>query len=292
MTVVRDAETFRISSQLLSLCSTKYHARRSSNSFPVQVGTVTERVGETVRSAKQGLVGFRADKSGIVHAGLGKVWSWQFIGLLLTCIKLYVQPPLRVSFESLYVNCQLIHHPFLVWRDYWERLKWKSESCICFVSGKLVCAIHTTFFQKREIQHFCESAFGSFFTNTFYVLSDHWHHAFSDCVFRSSRLSFCMFNYIQVSFKDEALFANIAAFAGALLAAKPTGLKKSNYLSISSPVERVILPVNCCGICSRKWVQLLVRSSVTKDSWVGLGFSFDTYSFTYFFRKHTFTYVL
>ncbi|KAG6544182.1 hypothetical protein Mapa_014382 [Marchantia paleacea] len=38
-----------------------------------KVGTVTNNVGEAVRSAKQGLVDFRADKSGIVHAGLGKV---------------------------------------------------------------------------------------------------------------------------------------------------------------------------------------------------------------------------
>ncbi|BFI19558.1 large subunit ribosomal protein L1 [Marchantia polymorpha subsp. ruderalis] len=38
-----------------------------------KVGTVTNNVGEAVRAAKQGLVDFRADKSGIVHAGLGKV---------------------------------------------------------------------------------------------------------------------------------------------------------------------------------------------------------------------------
>ncbi|KAL2611599.1 hypothetical protein R1flu_023291 [Riccia fluitans] len=38
-----------------------------------KVGTVTNNVGDAVRSAKQGLVDFRADKSGIVHAGLGKV---------------------------------------------------------------------------------------------------------------------------------------------------------------------------------------------------------------------------
>ncbi|CAM6104681.1 unnamed protein product [Calypogeia fissa] len=38
-----------------------------------KVGTVTTNVGEAVRAAKQGRVDFRADKSGIVHAGLGKV---------------------------------------------------------------------------------------------------------------------------------------------------------------------------------------------------------------------------
>ncbi|KAL3701346.1 hypothetical protein R1sor_019368 [Riccia sorocarpa] len=38
-----------------------------------KVGTVTNNVGEAVKSAKQGLVDFKADKSGIVHAGLGKV---------------------------------------------------------------------------------------------------------------------------------------------------------------------------------------------------------------------------
>lgn len=38
-----------------------------------QVGTVTNQVGEAVRAAKQGRVDFRADKSGIVHVGVGKV---------------------------------------------------------------------------------------------------------------------------------------------------------------------------------------------------------------------------
>lgn len=38
-----------------------------------KVGTVTNAVGEAVRAAKRGRVDFRADKSGIVHAGLGKV---------------------------------------------------------------------------------------------------------------------------------------------------------------------------------------------------------------------------
>ena len=39
----------------------------------VQVGSVTMAVGEAVRAAKHGKVDFRADKSGIVHAGIGKV---------------------------------------------------------------------------------------------------------------------------------------------------------------------------------------------------------------------------
>lgn len=34
---------------------------------------MTNNVGEAVRAAKQGRVDFRADKSGIVHAGLGEV---------------------------------------------------------------------------------------------------------------------------------------------------------------------------------------------------------------------------
>ena len=38
-----------------------------------QVGSVTTAVGEAVRAAKHGKVDFRADKSGIVHAGIGKV---------------------------------------------------------------------------------------------------------------------------------------------------------------------------------------------------------------------------
>ncbi|XP_024356979.1 uncharacterized protein [Physcomitrium patens] len=38
-----------------------------------KVGTVTNQVGEAVRAAKQGRVDFRADKSGIVHVGVGKV---------------------------------------------------------------------------------------------------------------------------------------------------------------------------------------------------------------------------
>lgn len=38
-----------------------------------KVGTVTNQVAEAVRAAKQGRIDFRADKSGIVHVGLGKV---------------------------------------------------------------------------------------------------------------------------------------------------------------------------------------------------------------------------
>lgn len=38
-----------------------------------KLGTVTKNVGEAVRAAKQGRVDFRADKTGIVHAGLGKL---------------------------------------------------------------------------------------------------------------------------------------------------------------------------------------------------------------------------
>lgn len=34
---------------------------------------MTNQVAEAVRAAKQGRVDFRADKSGIVHVGLGKV---------------------------------------------------------------------------------------------------------------------------------------------------------------------------------------------------------------------------
>lgn len=38
-----------------------------------KLGTVTTKVGEAVRAAKRGRVDFRADKGGIVHAGLGKL---------------------------------------------------------------------------------------------------------------------------------------------------------------------------------------------------------------------------
>eukprot|EP00250_Pteridium_aquilinum_P012640 c20850_g3_i1 orf=646-1821(-) len=38
-----------------------------------KVGTVTKSVGSAVRSLKQGRVDFRADKTGIVHAGVGKM---------------------------------------------------------------------------------------------------------------------------------------------------------------------------------------------------------------------------
>eukprot|EP00897_Mesotaenium_endlicherianum_P000125 jgi/Mesen1/10112/ME000075S09615 len=38
-----------------------------------KLGTVTTNVAEAVRAAKQGRVDFRADKTGIVHAGLGKL---------------------------------------------------------------------------------------------------------------------------------------------------------------------------------------------------------------------------
>jgi ribosomal protein L1 len=41
--------------------------------YLLQVGTVTNNVGEAVKAAKQGRVDFRADKGGIVHVGLGKV---------------------------------------------------------------------------------------------------------------------------------------------------------------------------------------------------------------------------
>ena len=37
-----------------------------------KLGTVTPNVGEAVKAAKGGQVEFRAEKSGIVHAGLGK----------------------------------------------------------------------------------------------------------------------------------------------------------------------------------------------------------------------------
>lgn len=54
------------------------HQCRSRDSYVsmvlgVQVGTVTNYVGEAVKAAKRGRVDFRADKGGIVHAGLGKV---------------------------------------------------------------------------------------------------------------------------------------------------------------------------------------------------------------------------
>lgn len=42
----------------------------------IQVGTVTNQVGDAVRAAKQGRVDFRADKGGIVHVGLGKVCNF------------------------------------------------------------------------------------------------------------------------------------------------------------------------------------------------------------------------
>lgn len=38
-----------------------------------KVGTVTKNVGNAVKHLKQGRVDFRADKTGIVHAGVGKV---------------------------------------------------------------------------------------------------------------------------------------------------------------------------------------------------------------------------
>jgi large subunit ribosomal protein L1 len=37
-----------------------------------KLGTVTPNVGEAVRAAKAGAVEFRAEKTGIVHAGVGK----------------------------------------------------------------------------------------------------------------------------------------------------------------------------------------------------------------------------
>src|ERR1700721_3987827 len=37
-----------------------------------KLGTVTPNVGEAVRAAKGGAVEFRAEKAGIIHAGIGK----------------------------------------------------------------------------------------------------------------------------------------------------------------------------------------------------------------------------
>lgn len=47
--------------------------------FWVQLGTVTNNVADAVKAAKQGRVDFRVDKTGIVHAGLGKVLPGSFL---------------------------------------------------------------------------------------------------------------------------------------------------------------------------------------------------------------------
>lgn len=61
--------------------------------FGIQVGTVTNQVGDAVRAAKQGRVDFRADKGGIVHVGLGKVCN--FIHQNLSHISLLALFPAR-----------------------------------------------------------------------------------------------------------------------------------------------------------------------------------------------------
>jgi len=38
-----------------------------------KLGTVTKEVSKAVKAAKQGSVQFRVDKSGIIHAGIGKI---------------------------------------------------------------------------------------------------------------------------------------------------------------------------------------------------------------------------
>lgn len=63
-----------------------------------QVGTVTNNVGEAVRAAKQGLVDFRADKSGIVHAGLGKVRCPQTLDRNSDPFSLETDPDVTFSF--------------------------------------------------------------------------------------------------------------------------------------------------------------------------------------------------
>jgi hypothetical protein len=42
---------------------------------------------------------------------------------------------------------------------------------------------------------------------------------------------------LQVNFTDEALLQNVSAFVGALLGAKPVGLKKSEFTSFSGNVS-------------------------------------------------------